>query len=224
MALRVVDSGSKRTFDLIVATCLLTLTLPILSAAAIAIRLDSHGPVIFRPRRVGCHGQTFTMYKLRTMFADAEARLAQLSDRNLGGQRLIRIPDDPRITRVGRVLRSTSIDELPQLLNVIKGEMSLVGPRPQAPDEVALYSETERMRLGVRPGITGLWQVRARQSSDFADWVRYDLEYIERWSLWLDLGIVFRTPLTILRDIAGGRSKEGSGDVAEATSVRKRGF
>jgi lipopolysaccharide/colanic/teichoic acid biosynthesis glycosyltransferase len=222
MALRVVDSGFKRAFDLIVATCLLTLTVPILAAAAVAIRLDSHGSVIFRPRRVGCGGRLFTMYKLRTMFADAEARLAQLSDRNLGGERLIRIPDDPRITRVGRLLRSMSIDELPQLLNVIRGEMSLVGPRPQAPNEVALYSETERLRLSVRPGITGLWQVRARQSNDFADWVRYDREYIEGWSLWLDLGIVLRTPMTILRDIAR-RSKEPSGDVAEATSAQKGG-
>jgi lipopolysaccharide/colanic/teichoic acid biosynthesis glycosyltransferase len=220
----VVKSASKRAFDLVVAMCLLALALPVLTAAAVAIRLDSHGPVIFRPRRVGCRGQIFTMYKLRTMFVDAEARLAQLSDRNLGGRRLIRIPDDPRITRVGRFLRSTSIDELPQLLNVIKGEMSLVGPRPQSPDEVALYSETERGRLSVRPGITGLWQVRARQSNDFADWVRFDLEYIDRWSLWLDLGIMLRTPLAILSVTSGGRSKESSEAVTEAPSIQKGGF
>jgi lipopolysaccharide/colanic/teichoic acid biosynthesis glycosyltransferase len=224
MGLRLVESASKRALDLIAATCLLAVALPLLAASAIAIRLDSNGPVIFRPKRVGCGGRVFTMYKLRTMFADAEARLPQLSDRNQGGRRLIRIPDDPRITRVGKFLRSTSIDELPQLLNVIRGEMSLVGPRPQAPEEVALYSETERGRLSVRPGITGLWQVRARQSNDFADWVRFDLEYIESWSLCLDLGILLRTPVTILTAIAGCRSKDSSEAVAESASVQKGGF
>jgi lipopolysaccharide/colanic/teichoic acid biosynthesis glycosyltransferase len=191
----------------VVACTLLALSSPVLAVAAIAIRLDSEGPILFRPKRVGYRGRTFTMYKMRTMFVDAESRLAQLSDRNLGGSRLIRIPNDPRITRVGKFLRAASLDELPQFLNVIRGDMSLVGPRPQSPDEVALYSERERGRLAVPQGLTGLWQVTARQSPDFADWIRLDLVYVENWSLLLDLRILLKTPLVVIREVLARRRK-----------------
>jgi lipopolysaccharide/colanic/teichoic acid biosynthesis glycosyltransferase len=200
------NSIGKRAFDMVLASTLLALSSPVLAVAAIAIRLDSKGPILFRPNRVGYRGRVFTMYKLRTMFADAESRLAQLGDRNLGGTRLIRIPNDPRITRVGKLLRAASLDELPQFLNVIRGDMSMVGPRPQSPSEVAQYSERERGRLEVPQGLTGLWQVRARQSSDFEDWIKFDLEYANTWSIWLDLKILFSTPFVILRDIVVGRA------------------
>jgi lipopolysaccharide/colanic/teichoic acid biosynthesis glycosyltransferase len=138
------------------------------------------------------------MYKFRTMCADAERLLPQLAHRNLGGAYMIKIPGDPRVTRVGRFLRHTSLDELPQLINVLRGEMSLVGPRPQAPNEVALYTPHQRRRLHVLPGITGLWQVTARDNPSFDEWVRLDLAYIEHWSLWLDLRILARTVLQVV--------------------------
>jgi len=144
------------------------------------------------------------MYKFRTMCADAEARLPQLAHLNVGGAHLIRIRNDPRVTRLGSFLRRTSLDELPQLVNVVKGEMSLVGPRPQSPDEVALYSEGQRERLTVPPGMTGLWQVTARDEPRFDEWVRLDLQYIQQWSLPLDFKILLKTPAVMLRTI--GRS------------------
>src|SRR3990172_215857 len=139
---------------------------------ALLIRLDSPGPVIFRQRRVGRGGIPFDMYKFRTMQADAEAVLEALQEHNQGGDQLIRIPNDPRVTRVGRWLRGIGLDELPQLVNVLKGEMSLIGPRPQSPNEVALYDHHQRRRLEVLPGITGLWQVTSRGDPSFDEFVR----------------------------------------------------
>ena len=144
------------------------------------------------------------MFKFRTMCVDAEARLPQLAHLNMGGAHLIRIHNDPRVTRLGSFLRRTSLDELPQLVNVVKGEMSLVGPRPQSPEEVALYSEGQRQRLAVPPGMTGLWQVTARDEPKFDEWVRLDLHYIQNWSLPLDFKILLKTPAVMLRTI--GRS------------------
>jgi lipopolysaccharide/colanic/teichoic acid biosynthesis glycosyltransferase len=191
--------------DVVGAGLLLTVCAPLMAAVSAAVRLDSPGPVIYKARRVGRDGRPFTLYKFRTMCADAEQRLAALSARNLGGSRLIRIPDDPRVTRLGRPLRRTGFDELPQLINVLRGEMSLVGPRPQAPDEVEFYNAHERQRLSVPPGITGLWQIRAWSSPSFDDWVRYDIEYIRRRSFWLDLRILAETPLALGRRFVGGK-------------------
>jgi lipopolysaccharide/colanic/teichoic acid biosynthesis glycosyltransferase len=142
------------------------------------------------------------MYKFRTMCVDAEARLPQLAHLNAGGSRLIRIDNDPRVTRLGSFLRRTSLDELPQLVNVVRGEMSLVGPRPQSPDEVALYSEHQRERLAVPPGMTGLWQVTARDDPRFDEWIRLDLQYIRQWSLGLDLKILLKTPAVMVRTVS----------------------
>lgn len=191
----------KRFLDVTVASLLLIVLSPLLAALAIGVRLDSPGPVLFIRPRVGRHGREFQMLKFRTMCADAEQRLGELAHLNRGGVRLIRIRDDPRVTRFGSVLRRTSLDELPQLLNVLKGDMSLVGPRPQSPKEVGLYSPDQRRRLDVRPGITGLWQVTARDDPSFEQWVKLDLEYIEHWSLGLDLKIMAKTPAVMLRTV-----------------------
>ena len=188
----------KRALDVGVSSLLLVLVSPLLLAVAIGVRLDSSGPVLFRQTRVGLNGGEFTMLKFRSMCADAEQRLAGLAHLNSGGSHLIRIPSDPRVTRLGAFLRRTSLDELPQLLNVLHGEMSLVGPRPQSPSEVALYTSLQRQRLSVLPGMTGLWQVTSRDNPSFDEWVRLDLDYIRRWSLGLDLKILLRTPLVVL--------------------------
>lgn len=183
----------KRALDVVVSALGLFTLAPVSVGIGVAICLDSEGPPLFNATRVGLAGRPFTMYKFRTMTVDAEARLADLQQWNRGGAMLIRIPNDPRTTRVGRLLRRTSLDEVPQLLNVLKGEMSLVGPRPQYPREVARYTAEQRRRLDVAPGITGLWQVSARESADFRVWVKYDLEYIEDWSIRRDLSILWRT-------------------------------
>jgi lipopolysaccharide/colanic/teichoic acid biosynthesis glycosyltransferase len=190
--------GLKRVIDVGVSSLLLVVVSPLVLAVAIGIRLDSSGPALFRQRRVGIDGREFTMLKFRSMCADAEQRLAVLGHLNTGGSHLIRIPSDPRVTRLGGFLRRTSLDELPQLVNVLRGEMSLVGPRPQSPAEVALYTSRQRRRLSVRPGMTGLWQVIARDNPSFDEWVRLDLDYIRSWSLGLDLKILLRTPAVIL--------------------------
>jgi lipopolysaccharide/colanic/teichoic acid biosynthesis glycosyltransferase len=191
----------KRLFDVALAALVLVLAVPVMLAIAIAIRLDSPGPVLFVQSRVGLRGQQFRMLKFRSMCADAEQRLPGLAHLNVGGDRLIRIQADPRVTRLGSLLRRASLDELPQLVNVLKGEMSLVGPRPQSPSEVALYSSREIRRLEVPPGMTGLWQVTARDNPSFDEWIRLDLEYVDRWSLPLDLKILMRTPGVLIRTV-----------------------
>ena len=149
--------------------------------------------MLFRQRRVGLHGRPFDVIKFRSMRPDAEERRAELAHLNEVRGPVFKITNDPRITRVGRFLRRTSLDELPQLLNVLRGEMSLVGPRPPLPSEVEGYDLWHRRRLSMKPGITGLWQVRDRRAADFDTWVEADLEYIDRWSLWLDVKILFKT-------------------------------
>jgi lipopolysaccharide/colanic/teichoic acid biosynthesis glycosyltransferase len=188
----------KRVIDVVVSSLLLVLASPLMLAVAIGVKLDSSGPSIFRQRRVGIDGREFTMLKFRSMYADAEQRLAGLAHLNAGGSHLIRIPADPRVTRLGAFLRRSSLDELPQLINVLRGEMSLVGPRPQSPSEVVLYTSQQRERLSVRPGMTGLWQVTSRDDPSFDEWVRLDLDYIRRRSLTLDLKILLRTPRVVL--------------------------
>jgi lipopolysaccharide/colanic/teichoic acid biosynthesis glycosyltransferase len=201
----------KRTVDVVVAAVGLIALAPLLLLIALLIRLDSPGPVIFRQRRVGRGGMPFKMYKFRTMRANAEALLSALQDRNQGGDQLIRIPDDPRVTRVGHWLRRIGLDELPQLINVLMGNMSLIGPRPQTASEVILYSEHQRRRLEVLPGISGLWQVTSRHDPSFDKWVQLDLVYIDRWSFLLDLRIALKTPWAMLRLGQTQLSAESSG-------------
>ena len=154
--------------------------------------------MVFRQERVGLHGRPFRVVKFRTMVPDAEEHLAELEALNEISGPAFKLTDDPRLTRTGGWLRRTSIDELPQLWNVLRGEMSLVGPRPPLPSEVLDYDIWHRRRLSMQPGITGLWQVAARREPDFDRWVRLDLDYIDRWSLWLDLKIILRTIPAVL--------------------------
>jgi exopolysaccharide biosynthesis polyprenyl glycosylphosphotransferase len=188
----------KRAFDLVVAGVALAVLSPLLLACALAVRLSGPGPVLFSQLRIGRDGKPFTIHKFRSMVADAEDRLAELRDRNQADGLLFKLHDDPRVTRVGRFLRTWSLDELPQLLDVVRGDMSLVGPRPPLPSEVADYDDWLRNRLRVKPGLTGLWQVSGRHQSSFADYVRHDLFYVENWSLSLDLYIVLRTIPAVL--------------------------
>ena len=191
---------AKRAFDLVVAAGLLLLTLPLWTVVAVAIKLTSPGRVLYRQRRVGQRGKPFTMLKFRTMVNGADGMIEQLRERNEASGPLFKVRDDPRVTRVGRWLRRWSIDELPQLLNVVRGDMSLVGPRPPLADEVMQYEEWQFDRLEVRPGITGLWQVSGRSELSFDEYVRLDLFYIENWSLAYDLYIMAKTlPILLSR-------------------------
>jgi exopolysaccharide biosynthesis polyprenyl glycosylphosphotransferase len=196
---RVVGLIAKRTLDIIGATLLLIALSPIFATLAFLIRRDSSGPIFFRQERVGLHGRPFQVVKFRTMVVDAEARLADLRHLNEIEGHAFKMSNDPRITGIGRWLRRTSLDELPQLWNVLVGEMSLVGPRPPLGDEVAGYDVWHRRRLSMKPGMTGLWQVRERRASDFDRWVEADLEYIDNWSLWLDFKIIARTVPAMLQ-------------------------
>ena len=183
----------KRGFDLTVSALILIIGLPLWLVIAVAIKLESHGPVLYRDRRVGLNEREFDMLKFRTMRADAEALQAQLEAENEAEGALFKIRDDPRITRVGRVLRRFSIDEFPQLLNVLRGEMSLVGPRPLPVRDYELLEPWHRKRYLVLPGLTGLWQVAGRSSLGFDDLVRLDFYYLEHWSIWLDISILLKT-------------------------------
>jgi exopolysaccharide biosynthesis polyprenyl glycosylphosphotransferase len=190
---RALGLAAKRVVDLVASILGIVILSPLLVGIGAAVYLDDRGPVFFRQRRVGLHGRPFDVIKFRSMHPDAEARQTEIATRNEIRGNAFKVTDDPRITRVGRVLRRLSLDELPQLLNVLRGEMSLVGPRPPLPREVQGYDMWHRRRLSMKPGITGLWQVRGRRDPDFDTWVEADLEYIDRWSLWLDLKILFRT-------------------------------
>ena len=183
----------KRAFDITVAILCLLILAPLMIVLAVIIKLESAGPVLYKSTRVGRKGRSFICYKYRTMAADAERRKAELSHLNERSQILFKIVNDPRITRVGRILRKYSLDELPQLWNVVKGEMSLVGPRPPIDSEVAKYPSEYLRRLEVAPGITGLWQVEARNHPSFERYIGLDLYYVEHWSFVLDLHILLRT-------------------------------
>lgn len=190
---RFVGLAAKRALDLFGAVAGGLILSPLLIAIVVAIKLYSPGPVIFRQRRVGLHGRPFDVAKFRTMTDGAHDLLPELLHQNEIRGPAFKLTDDPRITRVGRFLRRTSLDELPQLWNVLLGEMSLVGPRPPLPEEVAGYDVWHRRRLSMKPGITGLWQVRARHEPEFDRWVEMDLEYIDGWSFWTDLKIIAQT-------------------------------
>ncbi|MFZ4719504.1 MAG: sugar transferase [Ilumatobacteraceae bacterium] len=184
---------AKRVFDLVVAGVLLVLASPVLALVALAIKLGDRGPVFFLQERIGRNGTSFKVFKFRSMYVDAEERLAALAADNERSGPLFKMQADPRVTRVGRWLRDSSLDELPQLFNVVRGEMSLVGPRPALPSEVEHFSPELRTRELVMPGITGLWQVEARDNPSFEAYRRLDLFYVENWSLTLDLLIVLAT-------------------------------
>ena len=189
---------AKRTFDLTLAALGSILTAPVLAAAAIAIKLDSPGPIVFRQVRVGRNGRPFRVYKLRTMVVDAEARRDELLEANEADGPLFKMENDPRVTKVGAFLRKASIDEIPQLWNVVKGEMSLVGPRPALPHETEAWDPLLTQRLRVTPGITGMWQVNGRSDTSFEDYTRLDLYYVDNWSLLIDLAILGKTLPVVL--------------------------
>ena len=190
----------KQTLDVLFAGVLIVLLSPALIAAAIAIKLTSSGPVFFVQERVGMAKRRFRLFKFRTMVVDAEKRMAELEKLNEVSGPVFKLRNDPRITPVGRFLRKTSIDELPQLFNVLKGEMSLVGPRPLPVRDYNGFDEDwHRRRFSVRPGITCLWQVKGRSNIGFDEWMKLDMEYIDKWSFWLDLKILFKTVPAVLR-------------------------
>ena len=188
------QARAKRAFDLVVAGVVGVVAAPVLGAAALAIKIDSKGPVHFRQVRVGKGGRPFEVLKLRTMVTNAEQLMADLLHQNQADGPLFKLRSDPRITRVGRVLRALSIDELPQLWNVLRGDMSLVGPRPALPSEVPRWSPELHGRLAVRPGMTGMWQVSgSRRWHSFDEYARLDLYYVDNWSIWTDLAILAKT-------------------------------
>ena len=184
---------AMRVFDYFVASVGLILTLPILLLAALAIRLESGGPVVFRQVRTGVNGQLFEMFKLRTMFDGSDSMKFELLQENESDGPLFKMRNDPRVTRVGRFLRNSSIDELPQFWNVIRGDMSVVGPRPALPSEVAQWEDDVHERLRVLPGITGIWQVSGRSETTFEEYKRLDMYYVDNWSLAHDVRIVAKT-------------------------------
>lgn len=189
----------KAVGDRALAGMITLAALPLLAVIAVAVRIDSPGPVLFRQVRVGLHGREFGLIKFRTMVTGADRQVSDLVERNETDGPLFKIRRDPRVTRVGRVLRRYSLDELPQLCNVLLGQMSLVGPRPPLPGEVARYDGAVARRLLVKPGMTGLWQVSGRSDLSWADGVQLDLHYVENWSLGADLTILWRTVGAVLR-------------------------
>src|SRR6201996_4203113 len=183
----------KRILDITLSSAALAITSPLMLLIALLIRLDTPGPIFYRSNRIGRKGRTFRLFKFRTMVQNAHELKAELEHMNERDGVLFKITNDPRITRVGRILRKYSLDELPQFYNVLKGDMSLVGPRPPMAAEVEQYDLAHLRRLDVLPGITGLWQVEARQDPSFDSYISLDTAYIENWSLWLDMKILART-------------------------------
>jgi lipopolysaccharide/colanic/teichoic acid biosynthesis glycosyltransferase len=203
-----VQQAFKRFFDILLSLAGLVILSPLLALIALAVRLDSPGPALFSHLRIGKGGRPFVLYKFRSMLpgGDDSAYLRYLHaliHSDLAGPArglpYRKLDADPRLTRLGRLLRCSYLDELPQLFNVLRGEMSLVGPRPHVPFEVAHYTPEQRRRLAVCPGLTGLWQVDGKAECTFGELVRLDLDYIDRWSLWLDLHILFKTLVLLLR-------------------------
>ena len=184
----------KRFFDIVLSVIGLIVAAIPMAIVAIAIKWDSPGPVIFKQQRLGRYGKVYTMYKFRSMYADAEERKKELMAQNEMNGLMFKMEDDPRITRVGRFIRRTSIDELPQFFDVVRGSMSLVGTRPPTLDEYRQYESHHKRRLSMKPGITGLWQVSGRSDiDDFEEVVKLDVQYIDNWSIWMDIYLLFRT-------------------------------
>lgn len=191
----------KRIMDIVGSLVGIVLTLPIMVIVAVLIKLeDPRGPILFSQERNGQYPKTFKMYKFRSMYVDAEERLHELMHLNEQTGPAFKMKDDPRITKVGKFIRKTSLDELPQLINILKGDMSIVGPRPAIPREVRLYNDYQKQRLLVKPGLTCIWQVSGRNHIGFDDWVELDIEYIKTRNLWLDLKLILKTIPALLGD------------------------
>ena len=189
----------KRILDIAGSGVLLILLFPLMAFFALLIKLTSKGPIIFKAPRVGRCGKTFPFYKFRSMYTDAEKRLIDIKDQNEREGPIFKMKNDPRITPVGRFMRKYSVDELPQLLNVFLGHMSLVGPRPPLPREVEQYDEYMAERLSVRPGLTCYWQIMGRSDLTFEQWMELDHRYLNEMSIWVDLKILIKTPLAVLK-------------------------
>ena len=183
----------KRGIDVIVAGVGLILLSPIITIVACAIKITSKGPIFFLQKRVGKNGELFNMYKFRSMVVNAEELKEKLKHKNEMSGPMFKMKDDPRVTKVGKFIRKTSLDELPQLWNVLKGDMSLVGPRPSLPKEVEQFDSWMFKRLTVRPGLTCYWQVSGRNNIDFEDWMKLDVKYVEERNLWIDIKLIFKT-------------------------------
>jgi lipopolysaccharide/colanic/teichoic acid biosynthesis glycosyltransferase len=194
-----IDFVVKRSFDIVVAALLIVFLSPVLLVAAAAVRFTTSGPLIYRSRRRGLAGMPFTCFKFRTMYEDADLLQDDLEEENELGGAIFKMRNDPRVTPVGRVLRRWSIDEFPQLFNVLRGEMSLVGPRPLPERDYQRLDDWHRKRYLVLPGMTGLWQVSGRSELDFDELVRLDFLYLERWSVFLDLSILLKTIPAVVR-------------------------
>ena len=183
----------KRMIDVIGALCGILLLLPVMIVVAIRIKIDSKGPIFFAQERVGQDGRGFMMYKFRSMCTDAEYLLEKLQDKNEMSGPMFKIKEDPRVTKIGKFIRKTSIDELPQLFNILKGEMSLVGPRPSLPKEVAQFTSFQKQRLVAKPGLTCYWQTSGRSDVSFEEWMEMDVEYIGERNTWVDIRLIFKT-------------------------------
>lgn len=192
--------AGKRFIDICGSSIGIILLSPVIIITIIAIKLDSKGPVIFSQERVGKNGRTFNMYKFRSMVVNAEKLLTKLKDKNEMSGPMFKMKEDPRITKVGKFIRKTSLDELPQLLNVLKGNMSLVGPRPNLPSEVAEFSDYHKLKLLAKPGLTCYWQVMGRNTIGFEDWMKLDIKYIEERNLWVDIKLIVRTFFVLFGD------------------------
>lgn len=197
---RVVYNASKRLIDILLSLLGLVIVSPIMLIVAILIKLESTGPVIFSQTRVGLNGKEFNMLKFRSMVQNAEELKEKLQKQNEMSGPMFKMKEDPRVTKVGRFIRKTSIDELPQLINVLKGEMSLVGPRPSLPKEVAKFEPWMLERLNVKPGLTCYWQVSGRNNIDFEDWMKLDIKYVKDRNLVLDIKLIFKTFFVLFGD------------------------
>ena len=192
--------AAKRVMDIVLSFIGLVLLSPILLLVSLFIKIDSKGPIFFKQKRIGINGTEFEMFKFRSMVVNAEELKAKLEEKNEMSGPMFKIADDPRITKVGRFIRKTSIDELPQLWNVIKGDMSLVGPRPSLPNEVAQFEPWMRKRFEVKPGLTCFWQVGGRNNIDFEEWMKLDIKYVKERSLLLDAKLIFKTFFVLFGD------------------------
>ncbi|WP_238915409.1 sugar transferase [Clostridium sp. YIM B02555] len=190
----------KRMMDIICSLIGLIALVPIFLIVAVAIKIESKGPIVFIQKRVGKDGKTFGMYKFRSMVVNAEELKDKLSDKNEMCGPMFKMKEDPRITRVGKFIRKTSIDELPQLINILRGEMSLVGPRPSLPDEVMKFESWMMQRLSVKPGLTCYWQVSGRNDIGFREWMKLDVKYVEERSLLVDIQLIFKTFFVLFGD------------------------
>lgn len=196
---RFVFHSMKRLFDIVATTCGIVILSPLMIIIAVLIKAEDHGPVFYKQVRVGKNGKTFKMYKFRSMFVNADKMLDKLKEQNDVDGPMFKMKDDPRVTKIGHFIRKHSLDELPQFLNVLKGDMSLVGPRPPLPSEVAEYSEYDKQRLLVIPGCTGLWQVTERNEVGFNEMVQLDIQYIKRASFMFDLWIIWKTVEIVIK-------------------------